>query len=174
MILAEMQRNVMLARASYVDAMLSNELFGLSALVGQNALADLMRKVPQPILDSRPVQALLTSRRSRETLQKSIADLPQADLDVASSHGSAAKVSCTELGMTNCHLALDIFGAAGLRHDRGIEKLYRDAKLLTIYEGTNQLNRIEIYQRSVHRHSGKRDEPVAQRPAADAAKEVQR
>ena len=30
-----------------------------------------------------------------------------------------------------------------------MEKLLRDAKLLQIYEGTNQLNRIEIYQRLI-------------------------
>lgn len=163
--LAEMLRNVMLARGAYVDAMLSNELFGLTALVSSGPLQDLMRKVPQRVLDSTPVQLLLTSRRSRSLMQKAIAELPARDLDAASAHGSAAKVSCTDLGMQNCHLALQIFGADGLRHDRGIEKLYRDAKLLQIYEGTNQLNRIELYQRAVERDHGPPRSPSAVGPA---------
>jgi alkylation response protein AidB-like acyl-CoA dehydrogenase len=151
--LAEMQKNVMIARASYVEAMLSNELFGLSALASAGGLMDLMRAVPRRLLDTRPVERLLTSRRSRQSFQRAIAALETWQVDAASAYGSAAKVSCTDIGMHNCQLALDIFGADGLRHDRGIEKLYRDAKLLQIYEGTNQLNRIEIYQRALAREA---------------------
>jgi acyl-CoA dehydrogenase len=37
-------------------------------------------------------------------------------------------------------------GQAGLRQDRGMEKIFRDAKLLQIYEGTNQLNRLNLFK----------------------------
>jgi alkylation response protein AidB-like acyl-CoA dehydrogenase len=36
-------------------------------------------------------------------------------------------------------------GQAGIRSDRGTEKRLRDAKLLQIYEGTNQLNQINLF-----------------------------
>jgi len=50
------------------------------------------------------------------------------------------------LGIENCSLAIDLMGGDGIRHDHGVEKLYRDAKLLQIYEGTNQINARDIYK----------------------------
>ncbi len=156
--LADMARNVKLARSAYIEAMLSNELFGLSSLVQRGGVQDLlMRRAPRPVLDSRIAQRLLSSRRAREQVERAVDDMDQWKVDASSAIGAAAKVSASELGMENCHIALDIMGAAGLRHDQGMEKLYRDTKLLTIYEGTNQLNRIELYKKGVARdgHSGK-------------------
>jgi acyl-CoA dehydrogenase len=40
--------------------------------------------------------------------------------------------------------ALDIFGEAGVRRDRMIEKLYRDVKILDIGEGTQQVQRLVV------------------------------
>ncbi len=148
--LADMLRNVMTARSAYVEAMLSNELFGLSSLVAGSRVQELlMRHVPQPVLDSRATQRLIGSGRTRQRVRRAVDELEAWKVDASSAVGAAAKVSATELGMENCHLALDILGAAGLRHDQGVEKLYRDAKLLTIYEGTNQLNRIELYKKGI-------------------------
>ena len=117
------------------------------------------------------MKKVMTSRRAREGFQTAIDELDDWEVDTASAHGSAAKVSCTDLGMANCHLALEVFGAAGLRHDRGIEKIYRDAKLLQIYEGTNQLNRIELYKRAVNRGATGLD--LTPKPSVAAEQEVQ-
>ena len=62
----------------------------------------------------------------------------------ASVFGSAAKVTASDLAVRNAELALEVMGDEGLRVDSGVEKVLRDAKLLQIYEGTNQLNRREI------------------------------
>jgi acyl-CoA dehydrogenase len=43
--------------------------------------------------------------------------------------------------------ALDIFGEAGVRRDRMIEKLYRDVKILDIGEGTQQVQRLVVARR---------------------------
>jgi alkylation response protein AidB-like acyl-CoA dehydrogenase len=59
---------------------------------------------------------------------------------------SLAKFAASDAGIRNCHLALDLMGQAGLRHDRRAEKFFRDAKLLQIYEGTNQLNRLNLFK----------------------------
>ena len=40
--------------------------------------------------------------------------------------------------------ALDIFGEAGVRTDRHLEKLYRDVKILDIGEGTQQVQRVVV------------------------------
>ena len=40
--------------------------------------------------------------------------------------------------------AVQIFGGYGYMKDYPVEKLMRDAKILQIYEGTNQIQRIAI------------------------------
>jgi acyl-CoA dehydrogenase len=42
-------------------------------------------------------------------------------------------------------------GQVGLRHDSGAEKLFRDAKLCQIFEGTNQLNRLNMFKHFIAR-----------------------
>jgi acyl-CoA dehydrogenase len=46
----------------------------------------------------------------------------------------------------NCQLALELMGQNGLRQDAGVEKMLRDIKLCQIYEGTNQLNRANLFK----------------------------
>jgi alkylation response protein AidB-like acyl-CoA dehydrogenase len=58
---------------------------------------------------------------------------------------SIAKFLGTDMGMKNSQMALEMMGQAGLRHEQGAEKILRDSKLLQIYEGTNQLNRINLF-----------------------------
>jgi len=59
---------------------------------------------------------------------------------------SLAKVVGSDMAMENCHLAIEFLSKAGIRHDQGVEKIFRDAKLLQIFEGTNQLNRLNIFK----------------------------
>jgi acyl-CoA dehydrogenase len=58
---------------------------------------------------------------------------------------SLAKFLGTDMGMKNSQMALEMMGQAGLRHEKGAEKILRDSKLLQIYEGTNQLNRLNLF-----------------------------
>jgi alkylation response protein AidB-like acyl-CoA dehydrogenase len=58
-------------------------------------------------------------------------------------------VAGTDAAVKNCQMALEIMGQAGIRHDRGAEKIFRDSKLLQIYEGTNQLNRLNVFKRLI-------------------------
>jgi alkylation response protein AidB-like acyl-CoA dehydrogenase len=46
--------------------------------------------------------------------------------------------------MRNALEALQIFGGYGYMKDYPVEKLVRDAKLLQIYEGTNEIHRLVI------------------------------
>ncbi len=43
-------------------------------------------------------------------------------------------------------MAIEIMGQQGLRQNSGVEKMLRDIKLLQIYEGTNQLNRLNAFK----------------------------
>jgi acyl-CoA dehydrogenase len=55
-----------------------------------------------------------------------------------------AKCLGSDVAMKNAMEALQIFGGYGYMKDYPVEKLVRDAKLLQIYEGTNEIQRLVI------------------------------
>jgi len=62
----------------------------------------------------------------------------------ASKQSSMAKCFATDSAMRATVDAVQIFGANGYTKEYPVEKLMRDAKLMQIYEGTNQIQRIVI------------------------------
>jgi len=58
--------------------------------------------------------------------------------------GSMAKMYAADTAMSVAVDALQIFGGYGYMREYPMEKLMRDAKILQIYEGTNQIQRIVI------------------------------
>jgi len=63
-----------------------------------------------------------------------------------------AKLFATETAMFNSTEAMRIHGAYGYSKEFNIERYYRDAPLLAIGEGTNELQRIIIARQLVERH----------------------
>jgi alkylation response protein AidB-like acyl-CoA dehydrogenase len=63
-----------------------------------------------------------------------------------------AKYFATEAALENATEAMRIFGAYGYSKDYPIERLYRDAPLLVIGEGTNEMQRIIIARQLVARN----------------------
>jgi butyryl-CoA dehydrogenase len=57
-----------------------------------------------------------------------------------------AKVFASDAAMKVTTDAVQIFGGAGYMRDYPVEKMMRDAKILQIYEGTNQVRRNIIGQ----------------------------
>lgn len=62
----------------------------------------------------------------------------------ASKYSSFAKCFATDLAMRASTDAVQIFGGNGYTKEYPVEKLMRDAKLMQIYEGTNQIQRLVI------------------------------
>ncbi len=62
----------------------------------------------------------------------------------ASKHSSFAKCFATDAAMRITTDAVQIFGGNGYTKEYPVEKLMRDAKLMQIYEGTNQIQRLVI------------------------------
>ena len=62
----------------------------------------------------------------------------------ASKHSSIAKCFATDSAMSVTTDAVQIFGGNGYTKEYPVEKLMRDAKLMQIYEGTNQIQRLVI------------------------------
>jgi len=62
----------------------------------------------------------------------------------ASKHSSFAKCFSTDAAMRVTTDAVQVFGGNGYTKEYPVEKLMRDAKLMQIYEGTNQIQRLVI------------------------------
>ncbi len=145
-LLAEMYKNAALARLSYMEANYSNSMYGMARLLGFKPLYYYHRYAPNRVMD-RLMPAVNAKEAVTKVFRKLVMD-GQSDEEArrASGWASLAKVAGTDLGVRNCQLALELMGQAGLRHDRRAEKCLRDAKLLQIYEGTNQLNRLNLFK----------------------------
>lgn len=57
---------------------------------------------------------------------------------------SAAKLFTTESAVWICDRAVQIHGGYGYSHDYVVERLYRDVRVTTIYEGTSEIQRLVI------------------------------
>ena len=55
-----------------------------------------------------------------------------------------AKLFASTIAERVCSDALQIHGGDGCLNDFPIEKLYRDARVLSLYEGTNEIQRMVI------------------------------
>jgi acyl-CoA dehydrogenase len=62
----------------------------------------------------------------------------------ASKYSSFAKCFATDMAMRVTTDAVQVFGGNGYTKEYPVEKLMRDAKLMQIYEGTNQIQRLVI------------------------------
>jgi alkylation response protein AidB-like acyl-CoA dehydrogenase len=66
-----------------------------------------------------------------------------AGLDAAAA-SSMAKCFAGDAAVTHSSNAIQIFGGSGFIRGFEVERLYRDAKITQIYEGTNQIQRVII------------------------------
>jgi alkylation response protein AidB-like acyl-CoA dehydrogenase len=57
---------------------------------------------------------------------------------------SMAKLFASELANKSAYLALQIHGGYGYLKDFKVERLYRDARATSIYEGTSEIQRLVI------------------------------
>ncbi len=62
------------------------------------------------------------------------------------SAGAIAKAFCSDTAWDVCNQAMALLGDHGYVHAAGVEKAVRDARLTQIYEGTNQINRLAIFE----------------------------
>jgi acyl-CoA dehydrogenase len=57
---------------------------------------------------------------------------------------SMAKLFASEAAGRVVDAALQLFGAMGIKHGMTIERLYREARVMRIYEGTSEIQRLII------------------------------
>jgi acyl-CoA dehydrogenase len=153
MILSEMLKNVSVARLAYVESNYVNGLFGMFTLLQRKPLFYAMKWTPRPILDLFVSPLMNTGAATRLFRWINFDELSEDERRRAAGWGSLAKFCATDAAAANARLALELMGGSGLRHDAGAEKIERDARLLQIYEGTNQLNRLVLYKNLIERGS---------------------
>jgi len=100
-----------------------------------------------PIGDFQLVQAMLADQQTwvlagralvRETAQRYVSG---EDTRIGP---SAAKLFCTEMAGRVADTAVQIFGGTGYMRDVPVERIYRDVRLLRLYEGTSEIQRLII------------------------------
>jgi butyryl-CoA dehydrogenase len=68
------------------------------------------------------------------------------------SYASRAKLYASEMANRVAYRAVQVHGSAGYSRETDVERYYRDARVLTIYEGTSEMQRIVI-ARDLLRHA---------------------
>jgi len=59
-------------------------------------------------------------------------------------HAARAKLYASEMANRVCYRAVQIHGSVGYSRETDVERYYRDARVLTIYEGTSEMQRLVI------------------------------
>jgi alkylation response protein AidB-like acyl-CoA dehydrogenase len=59
-------------------------------------------------------------------------------------HASRAKLYASEMANRVAYKALQVHGSVGYSRETDVERFYRDARVLTLYEGTSEMQRIVI------------------------------
>ena len=103
----------------------------------------------QPIASFQAVQLMLADmeiqiQAGRALVYKVTEIADRADMDRLPMMASIAKTFCSDMAMKVTTDAVQVFGGAGYLREHPVERLMRDAKLLQIYEGTNQIQRLTI------------------------------
>jgi alkylation response protein AidB-like acyl-CoA dehydrogenase len=144
--LARMAEQIHLARQAYMDAAVELDVAALGGATRHPLLRSL-RIVPNGVHRRRSVRRLVTAPPTRDALARFL-NRTTSDDAIARSLGlsSLAKARGGDVAMSVTNSALEIAGLTDAAVRPELEKLWRDAKLCQIYEGTNQLNRIEVYK----------------------------
>ncbi len=86
---------------------------------------------------------MATKLRCARFLVYSVAELKQAHVPYGM-ESAMAKQYASDIALEVTNDALQIFGGCGYLKGMEVERFYRDAKITTIYEGTNEIQRVVI------------------------------
>ena len=87
---------------------------------------------------------MATEIEAARNLIYSAAQAKDMDAKDASTQCSMAKYYASEMANRVCAKAIQIHGGYGFIKDYKVERLYRDARVMTLYEGTSQVQQIVI------------------------------
>jgi butyryl-CoA dehydrogenase len=104
----------------------------------------------QPVISIQAIQHILadmaTQIEAARALVYSVAKYIDSEAKDISKESAMAKLFATDVAMKVTIDAVQVMGGAGYMKEYPVEKMMRDAKILQIYEGTNQIQRNVIGQ----------------------------
>jgi alkylation response protein AidB-like acyl-CoA dehydrogenase len=121
-----------------------------AALQDSVAYAQQRKTFGKPICEHQAIQLKLADMATRVEAARLLTDSAARAFDAGTRcdlEAGMAKLFATEAAMENAAEAMRIHGAYGYSRELRVERLYRDAPLLVIGEGTNEMQRLIIAQR---------------------------
>ena len=104
----------------------------------------------QPIISFQAIQHMLadmdTQTEAARALVYAVARYVDTDAKDISKQSAMSKLFATDVAMKVTIDAIQVMGGSGYMKEYPVEKMMRDAKILQIYEGTNQIQRNVIGQ----------------------------
>ncbi|MDI2030620.1 acyl-CoA dehydrogenase family protein [Saccharopolyspora sp. TS4A08] len=125
-----------LAVGSAQRALDESVAYAASATQGGNAIGEF--QLVQAMLADQQTGVLAGRSLVRETARNYVSG---ADTRIGP---SAAKLYCTEMLAKVADLAVQVHGGTGYMREVPVERIYRDARLLRLYEGTSEVQRLII------------------------------
>ena len=108
----------------------------------------------KPIAEFQLVQAMLADSQAEMLAARALvlqtADLADAGENI-SMEASCCKMIASEMVGRVADRAVQILGGAGYMQDSAVERLFRDARIFRIYEGTTQIQQITIAKHMLRR-----------------------
>ena len=148
--IADMLKDIMMVRAKCYDFAIALDRLHVFRILENLPVKVALKIIPEKVLMSKSLLSLL----GRPWLSKTVSRIkhslvPDETMEYFAGQGSALKVAGTDLAMNVASRVLDIVGIEGMAYRYGMEKIYRDAKVSQIYEGTNQANRIDLFLKEI-------------------------
>ncbi len=112
------------------------------------------RQFQKPISSFQMVQKMLAdmamkTEAARWLVHACAAAADQGDMKAVNKLAAMAKCYATDVAVEVATNAVQVFGGYGFMEDYPIAKFYRDAKILQIYEGTNEVQRMVVARNMV-------------------------
>jgi alkylation response protein AidB-like acyl-CoA dehydrogenase len=105
------------------------------------------RAFGQPIASFQAIQWMLADMETRYQAARALTMRAASDKDAGRTsalHSSMAKLLASDTCVWAAERAVQLFGGYGFIKDYPVEKLMRDAKIMQLYEGTSQIQRLVI------------------------------
>ena len=118
-----------------------------AALEASVEQAKIRRQFGQAIAEFQGIQFMLADMAKDTEAARLLVRSAAAKIDAgtdATAASSMAKCFAGDAAVTHASNAIQIFGGSGYIRGYEVERLYRDAKITQIYEGTNQIQRVII------------------------------
>jgi hypothetical protein len=139
-----------------------------------------------PIIHHPDVRRMLMTMRASVEACRALASVAASAYDAAHNHPDAdvrkpnqtfyefmvplIKGFSTEMSLEVTSLAVQVHGGMGFIEETGVAQYYRDAKILTIYEGTTAIQANDLIGRKTARDGGQAAKSIAAQVAATEAK----